>query len=72
MRLDKFLVVSAGGEARVVNRLPMLRLDEFCYRLVIEIPAGWGSILGEINLTLADPNPTVQVDEVQPEEEVEE
>jgi len=62
------LVISAGGEARVVSRLPALRLDEFCYRLTIEIPAGWGSILGEINVRLPDPNPTVDLDEVDDEE----
>ena len=68
MKLDRFLVISAGGEARVVSRLPALRLDEFCYRLTIEIPAGWGSILGEINVRLPDPNPTVDLDEVDDEE----
>ena len=71
MKLDRYLVVSAGGEARVVSRLPALRLDEFCYRLTIEIPAGWGSVLGEINLRLPDPDPTVTLDEVEPEEEIE-
>lgn len=71
MKLDKYLVVSAGGEARVVNRLPALRLDEFCYRLTIEIPVGWGSVLGEINLRLADPDPTVTLDQLEPDEEVE-
>ena len=68
MKLERFLVISAGGEARVVTRLPILRLDEFCYRLTIEIPAGWGSILGEINVRLPDPNPTVDLDEVEDEE----
>lgn len=68
MKLDRFLVISAGGEARVVSRLPALRLDEFCYRLTIEIPAGWGSVLGEINVRLPDPDPTVELDEVEPGE----
>lgn len=68
MRLDKFLVVSAGGDARVVNRKPILRLDEFCYRLTIAIPDAWGSIVGEINLRLPDPDPTVEMDDAEPEE----
>jgi len=72
MKLDRYLVISAGGEARVVTRLPALRLDEFCYRLTIDIPAGWGSVLGEINVRLPDPNPTVDLDAVEPEEECEE
>lgn len=72
MRLDKFLVISAGGEARVVNRMPALRLDEFAYRLVVEIPDGWGHVLGQINVVLPDPNPTVDIDQVEPDEEVEE
>lgn len=71
MKLERFLVISAGGAARVVNRAPVLSLDEFCYRLTIEIPNAWGSILGEINVRLPDPNPTVDLDEVE-DEEVEE
>lgn len=71
MRIDKFLIFSAGGEARVVARMPALRLDEFAYRLVVEIPDGWGHILGQINVSLPDPNPTVDMDPVEPEEEEE-
>lgn len=72
MKLEKFLIVSAGGDARVVSRRPLLRLDEFCYRLNIEIHDAWGSIIGSINLTLPDPNPTVELDELEEPEEVEE
>lgn len=68
MRIDRFLIVSAGGETRVVNRMPALRLDEFCFRLKIEIPAGWGSILGELAVRLPDPNPSVDLDPVEDEE----
>lgn len=72
MKLAKFLVVSAGGDARVLNRKPPLGLDEFCYRLNITIPDAWGSIVGEINLRLPDPDPTVEMDELEPTDEVEE
>lgn len=68
MRLDRLLIISAGGETRVVNRMPALRLDEFAYRLTVEIPAAWGSVLGEIRISLPDPDPTVTLDEVDPEE----
>lgn len=71
MKLDRFLVISAGGETRVVNRMPALRLDEFAYRLTVEIPDRWGSVLGEIHVRLPDPDPTVELDEVEPDEEFE-
>lgn len=71
MRLDRFLIISAGGDTRVVNRMPVLRLDEFAYRLTVEIPAGWGSVLGEIALRLPDPDPTVTLDQLEPDEEAE-
>ena len=51
--------------------MPALRLDEFAYRLTITIPDVWASVLGEIALTLPDPNPTVELDAVEPEEEIE-
>ena len=72
MKLERFLIISAGGETRVVHRMPPLGLDEFAYRLNIEIPARWGSVLGEINLRLPDPDPTVELDMVDPEEVEEE
>lgn len=72
MKLDRVLVISAGGETRVVNRMPALRLDEFAYRLVITIPDTWASVLGEINVSLPDPDPTITLDPVDPEEVEEE
>lgn len=68
VKLDRYLVISAGGAARVVNRLPVLSLDEFAYRLVITIPDSWASVLGEINIALPDPDPTVELDDVEPGE----
>jgi hypothetical protein len=63
--LKRFLVVSALGEVRVVHRDPVLRLDEFAFRLNITIPEAWASIVGEINLFMPDPDidPTVELDE---------
>jgi hypothetical protein len=72
VKLERFLIISAGGETRVVHRMPPLGLHEFCYRLNVEIPAGWGSVLGEINLRLPDPDPTVDLDMVEPDEMEEE
>ena len=72
MKLAKFLIISAGGEARVLTHQPALRLDEFCYRLSVVIPDTWGSIIGEITVRLPDPDPTVELDEVEPEEVEEE
>jgi hypothetical protein len=68
MKLDRFLIVSAGGETRVVHRMPALTLDEFAYRLTIEIPDTWASVLGEITVRLPDPDPTVELDQADPEE----
>lgn len=72
MRIDRFLVVSAGGDARVVARMPVLRLDEFAYRLVIDVPAAWGAVLGEIRVPVPELQPTVELDYVEPDEMEEE
>ena len=69
MRLSKFLVISAGGGVRVVNRTPVLSLDEFAYRLTIVIPDTWASVLGEIKINLPDPDPTVELENAEPEVE---
>lgn len=65
MKLRKFLIVRADGEARIVSRPPnRLRLDEFGYRLNITIPDSWAHVIGDINIALPDPDmkPTVEVD----------
>lgn len=72
MRIERFLVVSASGEARVVARMPVLRLDEFAYRLVIDVPAAWGSVIGTINVPVPELVPQVDLDMVDPEEVEEE
>lgn len=59
--MEKYLIISAGGKARVVAQKPRLCLDEFAYRLVVNIPDTWASVLGEIVLNLPDPNPTVKL-----------
>ena len=72
MRIERFLVVSAGGEAHVVVRMPALRLDQFAYRLVIDVPAAWGSVIGSISVPVPELNPEVELDYVDPEEVEEE
>lgn len=64
MKLRKFLVVRADGEARVVARTPRLRLDEFAYRLNISIPDSWAAVVGDINIALPDPDmrPSVEIE----------
>jgi hypothetical protein len=68
VRIERFLVVSAGGDARVVARMPVLRLDEFAYRLTIDVPAAWGSVIGTINVPVPELDPTVELDYVEPDE----
>jgi hypothetical protein len=72
VRVERFLIVSAGGDARVLVHLPTLRLDQFAYRLVIEVPAAWGSVIGTINVPVPELDPTVELDYVEPDEVEEE
>lgn len=72
MRIERFLVVSAAGDARVLARLPALRLDQFAYRLTIDVPAAWGSVIGSILVPVPEMHPTVELDYVDPEEVEEE
>lgn len=72
MRIERFLVVSAHGDARVLAKLPILRLDQFAYRLVIDVPAAWGSVIGTINVPVPELVPQVDLDMVDPEEVEEE
>lgn len=72
MRIERFLVVSAHGDARVLAKLPTLRLDQFAYRLVIEVPAAWGAVIGTINVPVPELDPTVELDYVEPDEVEEE
>lgn len=53
--VTKYLVIRADGTARVTTRWPSLRTDEVAYRLRIEIPAGWGRIAGNIDVTMPPP-----------------
>lgn len=64
MQLRKFLIVRADGEVRVVSKAPRLRFDEFAYRLIVTIPDTWSSIVGELTLTMPEPNipPKIEVD----------
>jgi len=72
VRVERFLVVSASGDARVLVHLPSLRLDQFAYRLVIDVPAAWGAVIGTINVPVPELVPTVDLDMVEPDEMEEE
>jgi hypothetical protein len=72
VRIERFLVVSAAGDARVLAKLPPLRLDQFAYPLVIDIPGAWGSVIGTIHVPVPELNPTVELDQVEPDEVEEE
>jgi hypothetical protein len=59
----RWLIIRADGSARVVNRSPYnLRADEVAYRLRLTVPASWGRIVGDIDITLPEA-PEVRVDE---------
>lgn len=65
MRLTKYLVVDCQtGAARTVTRRPNPEFGEVAYRLVINIPDGWGQVLGDIELTLPEPPADAVVTEV--------
>lgn len=65
MKLLRFLVVRADGDVRVVTRQPRLRLDEFAYRVRVTIPDSWAAIVGDIDITMPEPDitPTVTVEQ---------
>lgn len=72
MRIERFLVVSTHGDARVLAKLPALRLDQFAYRLVIAVPEEWGSVIGTIDVPVPELHPTVELDYIEPDEVEEE
>ena len=64
MNLARWLIVRAGGECRVTSRYPNLRLDEVAFRLKITVPVMWGTVAGDINLTVPEGSVTVDVPEM--------
>lgn len=53
--MSKFLIISAAGEARITTRRPTLRRDEVAFRLNIDVPKGWGRVIGDLNVQLPEP-----------------
>jgi len=63
MKIVRFLVVTASGDVRVVQR-PRLAQDEVAVRVTITLPGGWGSVVGDLAVQMPDP-PTVDDVEIQ-------
>lgn len=62
MKIERFLVVRADGDVRVVARRPRLRPDEVAYRLNVTIPPAWGRLAeGAISIDLPEPPPVPDV-----------
>jgi hypothetical protein len=53
MKLIRFLVVRANGDMRIVTRRPRLSVDEFAYRLTVNVPNA-PAYLGDIELTVPE------------------
>jgi len=64
MILERYLVVSANGDMRLITRFPRLCLNEVAFRLTVEVPAGWGKRVGDIHLTI--PDGLVQIETSEP------
>lgn len=54
MRVKKVLVVSASGDVRVAAK-PRLKMDEVGFNLILDIPDTWGSIVGDLHVTMPEP-----------------
>lgn len=53
--IEKFLVIDAAtGTIRILTKRPRVRFGEFSYRLRLAVPASWGQVLGDIDITLPD------------------
>jgi len=53
--IEQFLIVRSDGSCRVVVRKPAnLHWNELAYRLVINVPDGWGRIAGTITVNLPE------------------
>lgn len=55
-KITRTLVVSADGNARILTtKYPRLGLDEVGFRLNINMPVGWGHIVGNIDIDMPEP-----------------
>jgi hypothetical protein len=58
-----YLVVKATGDCRLLKSVTGLGSDEFAYRVKIKHPAGWGTVIGEIEISTPPPPDTVNVEQ---------
>lgn len=66
MRHAGYLIVSAGGDMRVIRRWPNnIRNDEVMFRLTVDVPEGWGTVRGSITVTMPEPPDETAVDLVE-------
>lgn len=55
-QLRYWLIVPIDGAPRIVQRTPRLTEGEVAFRLIVEIPHGWGACLPpELRVTLPEP-----------------
>ena len=55
MKIKRYLIVTAAGDVRIVQKNPRLRLDEIAVPVTVTLPAGWGRILPDgIEIVLPD------------------
>ena len=57
-----YLVVDAEGEARLVKRPSYVRAGEAAIELRINIPSGWGRVVGAIEVAVPEPPTVTSVD----------
>jgi hypothetical protein len=56
VRHTGYLVVSAGGDMRVLKRLSAgLRTDEVAFKVTINVPDGWQTVRGDIEVQMPEP-----------------
>lgn len=66
MAVKAWLIYRAGdGTLRVNKQRPRLAWDEIAWTVVLNVPAPWGALVGNIEITLPDgPPPEVTVTEI--------
>lgn len=57
MKVKKYLIVSANGDARVVTRSPRLAWDEVAFPLEVTVPDTWGRLYRDRTIEVAIPGP---------------
>lgn len=57
-----YLVVPANGTPRITKSRTRLKSDEVAYRLRVTVPDAWGTIRGELAITMPEPPAAVEVE----------